>query len=106
MSTIRLSPAEKPFDLDEFSQRLGETQIKITVPATALNEVFKRVVDFMSFGIYVYSVVVIPSPKETLDTFVVQLDRINFSKSLKGWVPFQDELNPPAPTEGAYPAPN
>ena len=96
MTTIRLGAAETPFDVDAFSQQLGEDHLRVTVPAPALGEVLKRIFDFMGFGVYVYAVVVIPSPTPTLDTYVVQLDRINFSKAKNVWVPFQEDKTPPS----------
>jgi hypothetical protein len=82
---------EKPFDVDEFSQLLGETKVSVTVPKDQLAEVLRRVTDFMNFGIYVYAVVVIPSPAATLDKYMVQLDRIDFDARRGVWVPFQEK---------------
>lgn len=88
MSLLRL---ERPFDIDEFCQQLGETKISAVVPREQLSEVLKRVVEFMEFGIYVYAVVVIPGPSATLEKFTVSLDRIDFDPKRKGWTPFQEK---------------
>ncbi len=77
--------------MDEFCQQLGETKVTATVPREHLNEVLKRVVEFMEFGIYVYAVVVLPGPSPTLEKFTVQLDRIDFDNGRKGWTPFQEK---------------
>ncbi|MDE1821309.1 MAG: hypothetical protein KGJ23_14430 [Euryarchaeota archaeon] len=82
---------EKPFDVDEFCQQLGETRITATVPRESLHEVLKRIVEFMEFGIYVYAVVVLPGPSPTLEKFTLQLDRIDFDVRRKGWTPFQEK---------------
>jgi hypothetical protein len=87
-SLLRL---ERPFDIDEFCQQLGETKITATVPREQLSEVLKRVVEFMEFGIYVYAVVVLPSPSATLEKFQVSLDRIDFDPQRKGWTPFHEK---------------
>jgi hypothetical protein len=81
---------EKPFDIDDFSQLLGQTQIQVTVPRDSLAEVLRRACDFMGFGIYVYSIRVRPGPEELLKTFIVELQRVDFSGPQKDWVPFQD----------------
>jgi len=81
---------EKPFDVDEFAQLLGQTQIQVTVPRDSLVEVLRRVCDFMGFGIYVYAIRVQPGPEELLKTFVVELQRVDFSTSAHDWTPFQD----------------
>ncbi|MCL4324622.1 MAG: hypothetical protein M1144_04075 [Candidatus Thermoplasmatota archaeon] len=98
MTKIRLGSESMPFDIDEFSQKLGETAIKVTVPRDQLPEVLKRALDFINFGIYVYSIVVLPSPTPTLNTFIVQMDRIDFNDKLKGWVPFREGRDPPPQT--------
>ncbi|MGA7860779.1 MAG: hypothetical protein WCB19_02850 [Thermoplasmata archaeon] len=81
---------EKPFDVDEFAQLLGQTQIQVTVPRDSLVEVLRRVCDFMGFGIYVYAFRVRPGPEELLKTFIVELQRVDFSSSAHDWMPFQD----------------
>ncbi|MFZ0829939.1 MAG: hypothetical protein WCB18_04680 [Thermoplasmata archaeon] len=81
---------EKPFDVDDFAQLLGQTQIQVTVPRDSLAEVLRRACDFMGFGIYVYSIRVRPGPEELLKTFIVELQRVDFSTPVKDWVPFQD----------------
>jgi hypothetical protein len=101
MTTVRLGSESIPFDPDEFSQRLGETSIKVVVPREHLPEVLKRALDFINFGIYVYTIVVMPSPNPTLNTFVVQMDRIDFNDKLKGWVPFREGREPPAQSTSA-----
>lgn len=92
---------ERPFDIDEFSQLLGQTQIQVTVPRDSLAEVLRRVCEFMGFGIYVYTVRVRPGPEELLKTFVVELQRVDYSPQAGDWAPFQDRGradNPFGPT--------
>ena len=81
---------DRPFDLDEFSQLLGETQIRVEVPREALAEVLRRLCDFMGFGIYVYAVSVRPAPQELLKQFVVELQRVDFVPSTGQWSVFQE----------------
>lgn len=81
---------ESLFDVDEFSQLLGETTIRVTVPRESLAEVLRRISEFMGFGIYIYSFRVEPAPSELLRQFVVELKRVDFSPEKKAWVPFQD----------------
>ncbi|MGC2288988.1 MAG: hypothetical protein WA688_03930 [Thermoplasmata archaeon] len=81
---------EKPFDVDDFSQLLGQTQIQVTVPRESLTEVLQRACDFMGFGIYVYTIRVRPGPEELLKTFIVELQRVDFSAQVRDWAPFQD----------------
>jgi hypothetical protein len=82
---------EKPFDLDEFSQLLGETTIQVVVPKEDLPEVLRRISDFMGFGIYVYSFRVRPAPEELLKNFIVDLQRVDFSAVASDWTPFQEQ---------------
>jgi hypothetical protein len=92
---------EKPFDIDDFSQLLGQTQITVTVPRDSLAEVLRRACDFMSFGIYVYAIRVRPGPEELLKSFVVELQRVDYSAQGRDWTPFQDRGradNPFGPT--------
>lgn len=91
LGTTSLLKLEKPFDVDEFAQLLGESKITVSVPRENLSEVLRRIVEFMGFGIYVYAVVVIPAPSTTLEKFTVSLDRIDFDPKLKGWTPFKDK---------------
>jgi hypothetical protein len=86
-----LIPLERPFDIDEFAQLLGETRIRVTVPRDALPEVLRRITDFMGFGIYVYSIQIRPAPSELLKQFVVELQRVDFSSSEKDWVAFREQ---------------
>ncbi len=79
---------ERPFDVDEFSQMLGETAIRVTVPPDALPEVLRRLTDFMGFGIYVYSISVRPAASELLKGYVVELQRVDFDPVAKAWKPF------------------
>jgi hypothetical protein len=81
---------EKPFDVDDFSQLLGQTQIQVTVPRDSLAEVLRRACDFMGFGIYVYSIRVRPGPEELLKTFIVELQRVDYSAQSHDWAPFHD----------------
>ncbi|MCI4352870.1 MAG: hypothetical protein L3K14_05715 [Thermoplasmata archaeon] len=81
---------ERPFNIDDFSQLLGQTQIQVTVPRDSVAEVLRRAYEFMDFGIYVYSIRVRPGPEDLLKTFIVELQRVDFSAQVKDWVPFQD----------------
>jgi hypothetical protein len=81
---------EKPFDVDDFAALLGQTQIQVTVPRDSLAEVLRRACDFMGFGIYVYTIRVRPGPEELLKTFIVELQRVDFSPQARDWAPFQD----------------
>lgn len=82
---------DRPFDLDEFSSLLGETSIRLTVPRDALPEVLRRVTEFMGFGIYVYAMTVRPAPAELLKSFVVELQRVDYSPEKGAWVPFVEK---------------
>lgn len=92
---------EKPFDVDDFAALLGQTQIQLTVPRDSLAEVLRRACDFMGFGIYVYTIRVRPGPEELLKTFIVEMQRVDFSAQVGDWKPFQDRGradNPFGPT--------
>jgi len=82
---------DRPFDLDEFSTLLGATSIRVTVPREDLTELLRRVTDFMRFGIYVYAVTVRPAPTELLKSFVVELQRVDYSAEKGTWVPFVEK---------------
>jgi hypothetical protein len=82
---------DRPFDLDEFSTLLGQTSIRVTVPREDLTELLRRVTDFMGFGIYVYAVTVRPAPAELLKSFVVELQRVDYSPEKGSWVPFVEK---------------
>lgn len=82
---------DRPFDVDEFSALLGQTSIRVTVPREDLTELLRRVTDFMSFGIYVYAVTVRPAPAELLKSFIVELQRVDFSAEKGAWVPFVEK---------------
>jgi hypothetical protein len=82
---------ERPFDIDEFSTLLGETSVRVTVPREDLAEVLRRVSDFMGFGIYVYAITVRPTPGDLLKSFVVELQRVDFSSAQGTWVPFVEK---------------
>jgi len=82
---------ERPFDVDEFSTLLGGTSVRVTVPRDALLEVLRRVLEFMGFGIYVYSISVRPAPTELLKGFVVELQRVDYSAEKGAWVPFVEK---------------
>ena len=81
---------EAPFDVDDFCRQLGETRLRVTVPKAQVPEVLRRILEFMDFGIYVYTLVVLPAPGTTLDRFVVQLDRIQYNEARRVWVPFEE----------------
>ena len=82
---------ERPFDVDEFSTLLGGTSIRVTVPRDALPEVLRRVLEFMGFGIYVYSISVRPAPDELLKGFILELQRVDYSAEKRAWVPFVEK---------------
>ncbi len=82
---------ERPFDVDEFSQTLGETSIRVTVPREDLVEVLRRITDFMGFGIYVYRFTVRPGPSDLLKEFIVELERVDYSPTEKDWVAFEEK---------------
>lgn len=82
---------EKPFDVDEFAQLLGESTIQVVVPKEDLLEVLRRISDFMGFGIYVYSFRVRPAPEELLKKFIVELQRVDYSAVTSDWTPFQEQ---------------
>ncbi|MHB1435818.1 MAG: hypothetical protein ACYCPN_04780 [Thermoplasmata archaeon] len=82
---------ERPFDIDEFSQLLGETAIRVTVPRESLAELLRRVSEFMGFGIYVYTIAVRPADSDLLKGFIVELRRVDFSREQGRWVPFVEQ---------------
>jgi len=82
---------DRPFDVDEFSSLLGETSIRVTVPRESLPEVLHRLMEFMGFGIYVYSITVRPAPAELLKSFLVELQRVDYSAEKGTWVPFVEK---------------
>lgn len=82
---------ERPFDLDDLSQMLGETTIRIEVPREELAEALKRVSEFMGFGIYVYRFEVHPAPEELLKRFVVELQRVDYQPEKGEWIPFEEK---------------
>ena len=88
---------DRPFDVDEFAALLGETSIRVTVPREALPEVLHRVLEFMGFGIYVYTISVRPAPAELLKSFVVELRRVDYSAESGAWVPFVEKGTTPSP---------
>ena len=61
------------------------------MPRDALAEVLHRVLEFMGFGIYVYSISVRPAPDELLKSFVVELQRVDYSPEKGAWVPFVEK---------------
>ncbi len=82
---------DAPFDIDGFSQLLGEPNLRVTVPREDLPEVLRRVTDFMGFGIYVYAIRVEPAPEERLRQFVVTLERVDYSAARGAWAPFEEK---------------
>ncbi|HEV2449191.1 MAG TPA: hypothetical protein VGU43_02130, partial [Thermoplasmata archaeon] len=86
-SLLRL---DVPFDPDEFARQLGESRIQVDVPRDALAEVLRRVADFMGFGIYVYEIRIAPAPGEQLQSFRVELTRVDYSARDKRWGPFEE----------------
>ncbi|HXQ95031.1 MAG TPA: hypothetical protein VN864_07710 [Thermoplasmata archaeon] len=81
---------ERPFDIDEFSQLLGETLVRTEVPREDLAEALRRISDFMGFGIYVYAVKVRPAKDELLKRFVIELQRVDYDPNVSDWVPFEE----------------
>jgi hypothetical protein len=61
------------------------------VPRDALPEVLRRVIEFMGFGIYVYSISVRPAPTELMKGFIVELQRVDYSAEKQAWVPFVEK---------------
>jgi len=90
-SNSPLITLDRPFDVDEFSTLLGESSIRVTVPRESLAEVVHRVLEFMGFGIYVYTISVRPAPAELLKGFVVELQRVDYSAEKGAWVPFVEK---------------
>jgi hypothetical protein len=82
---------QRPFDVDEFAQLLGETTIRMEVPREELAEVIRRICDFMGFGIYVYSFKVRPAKDEFLSRFVLELQRVDFDGTTGDWTPFEEK---------------
>jgi hypothetical protein len=82
---------QRPFDVDEFAQLLGETSIRMEVPREELAEVIRRICDFMGFGIYVYSFRVRPTKDELLSKFVLELQRVDFDGKSGDWIPFEEK---------------
>jgi hypothetical protein len=80
---------------------LGETAVRVTVPADALAEVLRRVTDFMGFGIYVYAVSVRPAPSELLKGYVVELQRVDYDPEARAWKPFVERGAVSSPGGGA-----
>ena len=87
---ISLISLERPFDVDEFAQMLGETSLRVTVPREDLVEVLRRIVEFMSFGIYVYRLSFWPARSDLLKEFVVELQRVDYSPGAGDWIAFEE----------------
>ncbi len=88
---------ERPFDVDEFLTLLGGTSIRVVVPREALPEVLRRVLEFMGFGIYVYAISIRPAPSELLKSFVLELQRVDYSAPKGAWAPFQEKGSADSP---------
>ncbi len=88
---VPLIRLDRAFDLDGFSEQLGETSIRVTVPREELPEVLRRVLEFTGFGIYVYTITVRPAPAELLKSYVVELQRVDYSAEKGAWVPFVEK---------------
>ncbi len=82
---------ESPFDIDSFSEQLGENTIQIKVPREDLGEVLRRITDFMGFGIYVYRFSVRPEPADQLKRFVLEMQRVDYSPDARDWTPFEEK---------------
>jgi hypothetical protein len=91
---------DRGFDLDQFSSLLGETSIRVTVPREDVPEVLRRVLEFMGFGVYVYSLALRPGPSDLLKEFVLELRRIDFSSEKGDWAPFVEKDPPPGTASG------
>lgn len=89
---------DRGFDIDQFSSMLGETSIRVTIPREDLPEVLRRVLDFMGFGIYVYSIALRPGPSDLLKEFVLELRRIDFSAETGDWSAFVEKDPPTGPS--------
>jgi len=63
----------------------------VTVPRDALLDVLRRVAEFMDFGIYVYAISIRPAPAELLKSFVVELQRLDYSAAKGSWTPFVEK---------------
>lgn len=100
-SSSHLITLDRPFDLDAFAALLGATSIRVTVPREALPEVLHRVTEFMGFGIYVYSISVRPAPGELMKSFVVELQRVDYSAEKGAWVPFVERGTGDSPYAGS-----
>jgi len=90
-ATRPLITLDQPFDIDAFSQQLGETTLQISVPREQLEEVLRRVSAFMAFGIYVYEIHARPAPGDQLRFFIVTLRRIDYQAARGEWVPFEEK---------------
>lgn len=88
---VPLITLDRGFDLDQFSSLLGESSLRVTVPREDLLEVLRRVLDFMGFGVYVYSIAVRPGPSDLLREFVVELRRVDFSTERREWTAFVEK---------------
>ncbi len=88
---------DRGFDIDQFSSMLGETSIRVIVPREDLPEVLRRVLDFMGFGVYVYTIALRPGPSNLLKEFVLDLRRIDFSAEKQDWTPFVEKDPPTGP---------
>lgn len=88
---------DRPFDVDEVSQLLGETSIHLRVPRENLDEVLRRVTEFMGFGVYVYSIAVRPADSASLKEFEVDLQRVDFVPARGRWEPFVERGTVPGP---------
>lgn len=88
---------DRPFDVDEVSQLLGETTVRLRVPRENLDEVLRRVTEFMGFGVYVYAISVRPADSASLKEFEVELQRVDFDTAKNRWQPFVERgtLDPP-----------
>ncbi|HTW54875.1 MAG TPA: hypothetical protein VMG36_00260 [Thermoplasmata archaeon] len=86
---------DRGFDIDQFSALLGETSIRVVVPRDDLLEVLRRVMEFMGFGVYVYSFSVRPGATDLLKEFVVELRRVDYSATDGAWKPFEERESKP-----------
>ncbi len=102
-AAVPLITLDKPFDIDGFSSLLGETSVRVTVPREDLPEVLRRVLEFMGFGIYVYSISVRPAASELLKSFVVELRRVDYSTEKGIWEPFVEKGAGDSPYAGGSP---
>lgn len=61
------------------------------MPREDLPEVLRRVLEFTGFGVYVYAITIRPAPAELLKSYVVELQRVDYSAEKGAWLPFVEK---------------